>query len=262
MSRTTGVRFLPEAKVSYTDLYLSVYVHTTAKWEESQYAEWLVKAGCYKADSPELADLVIFTGGPDVDPQLYGEEPHESVQVSSDRDAYDLKMYARCMADGIPMLGVCRGAQFLAVMNGFKLYQDINLHHTSHDMYDCINKRIIKNVSSVHHQAVIYEPDKGMEILAHCANRATTRHCNPKDTVFGYQPDVEAFFIRETCCIGIQGHPEYRKHEEFSAWVCSVIEKYVNLNVDLDWRHSVRRMKPDIIAQRDSLFDSKKKAMN
>lgn len=261
-ARSNGVRFLKEAKMKYPDLYLSVYVHTNANWEYSAFAEWLVKSSCYKAETPDLADLVIFTGGPDVDPSLYGEEKHESTQFNTERDSFDVAMYSYCMTQGIPMLGVCRGAQFLAVMNGFKLYQDINNHHSTHDIFDCIGKKIIRNISSVHHQAVIYEPDKGMEMLAHCANKATTRWHNPEQATYGHQPDVEAFFIRDTCCLGVQGHPEYRNYEEYSAWCAGLIEAYVNLNIDLTWSGSVRRMKPEFLDERNAKTATKKKAMN
>lgn len=249
-SSSIPVRFLKMEKATYPELYLSVYIETANNWEKAQFAEWLVRSSCYQAKAPDEADLVVFTGGPDVDPVLYGEKPHSSTSANVIRDGKDMELYFKCVAEGIPMLGICRGAQFLAVMNGFKLYQDINCHNGSHDVWDIHNKQLLMNVSSVHHQAVIYEAGKGMELIAHCANRATKRWKNPEVLVEGHKPDVEAYFIRGTCCLGIQGHPEYKGYEKFSAWSLDLVNDFIVCNPDISFNlKGMRRMNPDLIAQ-------------
>ena len=62
--------------VPYTDLYMEVYVAGDS-FEQEAFAKWLVQADCLMADSPEEADLVIFTGGADVNPDLYNS-PYRS----------------------------------------------------------------------------------------------------------------------------------------------------------------------------------------
>src|SRR3546814_5523779 len=104
------------------------------------------------ADTPEEADLVVFVGGADVDPALYGAERHQTTFPDTDQDQRDMELFKTCYENGIPMLGVCRGAQFLNVMHGGKLYQDVDNHVGDHPIYDTQNKRVIHNVSSIHHK--------------------------------------------------------------------------------------------------------------
>lgn len=264
MNPSIPVRFIQHEQSPCPELYMSVYVATKNKWEYAQFAEWLVRGSCYSALTPEEADLVIFTGGADVDPLLYGEKSHHTTRIDPVRDTDDMALYSKCAAQGIPMMGICRGAQFLAVMNGFKLYQDINNHNGPHDVWDVHNRKLLKNVSSVHHQAVIYEQDRGMEVIAHSANKANKRWKNPEEQVMGFRPDVEAYFIRDTCCLGIQGHPEYRGYPEFAAWSLKLIEDFIVCNPDIEFNSkSVRRMKDDIMKQRsDNWTWEQKKVVN
>lgn len=71
-------------------------------------------------------DGLIMTGGADYDPILYGEEPRRELKtVQQDRDDYDIKMARNAVAMGMPILGICRGEQLLAVAFGGSLWQDI-----------------------------------------------------------------------------------------------------------------------------------------
>ena len=68
----------------------------------------------------------LFTGGDDIAPELYGEAPHSKLkQVNPARDRMDLLAARAVLAEGIPVLGVCLGAQLLNVAAGGTLVQDI-----------------------------------------------------------------------------------------------------------------------------------------
>jgi putative glutamine amidotransferase len=71
-------------------------------------------------------DAVVLTGGADVDPSCYGEEPHATV-YGVDREADDREIaLARAAIDrGVPLLAICRGIQVLNVAFGGTLHQDI-----------------------------------------------------------------------------------------------------------------------------------------
>ena len=193
--------------LQYPDMWFSIFI-AGSKYEESQFAEMFVRGHCRKADSIETADIVVFTGGDDVSPTLYGELPHRKTQVNALRDKADLELYWKCYHEGIPMIGICRGAQFLHVMNGGKLYQDVNGHYGDHEMWDVKRGISIPKVSSVHHQMVIDNTEGGMDIIAYSAGISTERHLNPVKSEVGTKQDIEAFFYRETCALGFQGHPE------------------------------------------------------
>lgn len=73
-----------------------------------------------------LCDGFFFTGGVDVDPALYGAEKHEKCgELHPLRDSLEKMAFEKALASGKPILGVCRGAQFINVMLGGALYQDI-----------------------------------------------------------------------------------------------------------------------------------------
>lgn len=71
-------------------------------------------------------DAIILSGGHDVNPLLWGEEPlkelGETLQI---RDTYDMRLIRVARELKKPLLGICRGAQILNVANGGSLYQDL-----------------------------------------------------------------------------------------------------------------------------------------
>jgi putative glutamine amidotransferase len=74
----------------------------------------------------EFAGLVL-TGGGDVDPALYGEQPDPSVRgVRPERDAFELALYREAVARGLPILAICRGMQLVNVARGGTLRQHLS----------------------------------------------------------------------------------------------------------------------------------------
>jgi putative glutamine amidotransferase len=74
----------------------------------------------------ELLDGLLLTGGEDVVPERYGEAvAHPSVESVPERDAVEFQLLEWALADGLPVLAVCRGIQVLNVALGGSLYQDL-----------------------------------------------------------------------------------------------------------------------------------------
>lgn len=74
----------------------------------------------------ERIDGLYAAGGYDVDPTLYGEEPHPNLgTVIPSRDIFELALIQKVLELGKPILGVCRGTQILNVAAGGDMYQDI-----------------------------------------------------------------------------------------------------------------------------------------
>ena len=75
---------------------------------------------------PEAFDGLFLSGGADVEPSLYGEEPlNETVLTIPARDALELELFARAERLGVPVFGVCRGMQVVNVALGGTLWQDL-----------------------------------------------------------------------------------------------------------------------------------------
>lgn len=239
------VTLMRDHELQYPDLFLAV--HILPDWadaeEESRFVRMFVRAGCFKAKSLEEADLVIFGGGSDVEPVLYGEkdeDAHESVYFDKDRDDADMEAYLQCLHLGIPMFGVCRGSQFLHVMNGGKLHQDIEGHYGSHKCFDVVNKQTIDNVSSVHHQSCIINRD--MDLLLTSTGVTKHRWFNKFARTEKQTPDVEGFFYRNTGCLGVQGHPEYANCSRFQIWCLEQINHLFCTSPDFEINDGRLRM--------------------
>jgi putative glutamine amidotransferase len=71
-------------------------------------------------------DGLVVSGGADVDTARYGAEPHPRTSAwRPDRDAWELELLTAADAAGVPVLGVCRGMQVLAVHGGGSLEQHV-----------------------------------------------------------------------------------------------------------------------------------------
>lgn len=158
------------------------------------------------------ADLVQFTGGEDVSPHLYGQDAHPYTGFNTQRDVEEERIYLDALKKDKPMVGICRGGQFLNVMNGGDMYQHVNNHalRGTHVM-KCIRSSKEIEVSSTHHQ-MMRPNDKG-EILG-IANLATFRHIVRDGEVVNvlpeeeYSPDIEIVYYADTRSLCFQPHPE------------------------------------------------------
>ena len=71
-------------------------------------------------------DGLIITGGKDVDPALYGQQPHPTTDIPRrDRDAWEEALLTAAIERELPFLGICRGAQLLNVALGGTLHQHL-----------------------------------------------------------------------------------------------------------------------------------------
>jgi len=70
------------------------------------------------ADVLDRLDGLLLTGGSDVEPSRYGETPHETVVTRPQRDAAEMLLLRAALERDLPVLGVCRGLQVMAVAYG------------------------------------------------------------------------------------------------------------------------------------------------
>jgi anthranilate synthase component 2/putative glutamine amidotransferase len=129
----------------------------------------------------ELLDGLVFTGGSDLDPSLYGQRPHpETTGVHRHRDRAELALIREALRRDMPVLGICRGMQLLNVALGGDLHQHLGSdthkgppgRYTFHDVTVDGGTRLADvlgagtRTHSCHHQA----PDRlgeGLRASAH-----------------------------------------------------------------------------------------------
>ena len=71
-------------------------------------------------------DALLLTGGEDIDPMRYSEEPSPLLgPINPERDEFDLLLIKYAMERQIPIFGICRGHQILNIAFGGTLYQDL-----------------------------------------------------------------------------------------------------------------------------------------
>lgn len=99
----------------------------------SEYLEALERAGAQpvvlvpeEGVGLERLDGLVLSGGPDLDPALYGQLPHrETICSARQRDDFELDLARQALEAGLPLLGICRGAQVLSVACGGTLIQHL-----------------------------------------------------------------------------------------------------------------------------------------
>jgi gamma-glutamyl-gamma-aminobutyrate hydrolase PuuD len=183
--------------------------------------------------NPDLSnlDLIIIPGGPDIAPNRYGYVPDLSTSKSDPiREYFDAYIIPKAIKEGIPLFGICRGHQALAVLNGFTLIQHM-YHETneSHKRFDEVHEVVFEenslpfgasksktaknnkremSVNSIHHQVVRRDNQllKANEIEIVAVHKGTKTY-----------PDnhIEALYYPRINAIGVQWHPE-EIYDEFS----------------------------------------------
>jgi putative glutamine amidotransferase len=160
------------------------------------------------ADVLRVLDGLILAGGADIGPERYGQPPDPRTEARPDRDAGELTLLAGALAADLPVLGICRGMQLLAVAAGGALHQHLpevvghDAHRPAPGVYGAHPVRFapgslagavmtgVDRVNSYHHQAVA---DPGRLVVTGWSD----------DGVIEAVEDPGRRFV-----LGVQWHPE------------------------------------------------------
>ena len=196
-------------------------------------------------------DLIVFTGGEDVDPTLYNEKKGKFTNSNPSRDIVEKLKFDSNMFSGIPKLGICRGAQFLTVMNGGKLIQHVKGHtNTSHNIQ--LYSGSILVLPSDHHQMMYpFDMDKNSyELIGWSERHLSTIYLdgdnkNMKLEFPFYEPEI--IYYNNTNSFCVQAHPEWDCGSESSDRILMIMDKYlfnskilkkeINIDFNIDEEH-------------------------
>lgn len=153
-------------------------------------------------------DLIMFTGGEDVHPYLYGGIEGGVSGVNLERDKLEMSIFGLAVKHGIKVTGICRGFQFINVMCGGEMYQHIN-HHAGmrHEAeFPALGKTLM--VTSTHHQLV--KPDWGEALpVAWSSPNLSDIYIGPDcEKVDGPEKEIESAVFPNYGAFGVQFHPE------------------------------------------------------
>ncbi|MBD3172649.1 gamma-glutamyl-gamma-aminobutyrate hydrolase family protein, partial [Candidatus Bathyarchaeota archaeon] len=178
----------------------------------------------YEAEYQQLYESVegvLFTGGPDVDPILYGEEPlPKQGGIEPLRDDFEFKL-AKIALDGPkPVFGICRGLQVLNAAAGGTLIQDIGsqiddpLKHRQEAKAWYGTHHVRLEQGSILHR--LYGKDK---VLTNTFHHQACKDPAPGFTVRGWAGDnvVEVLEIEsEPWKLCVQWHPEHMDNDDMN----------------------------------------------
>jgi len=206
-----------------------VYVHGPGA---PNYMAMFKKLGFGSTPDVDEASIICFTGGEDVNPNLYGEKNmlvggRLISGINPKRDDLDAFVYGIGLSNRARMVGICRGAQFLNVMNGGRMWQHVNGHAGgSHNLIDNFTGEIVK-VTSTHHQMM--RPHEDGTVIA-VARESSVKLADQHEWHIehdGPEDDVEVVWYPEQKCLCFQPHPEFNDADECRDYFAQLMERYV-----------------------------------
>lgn len=174
----------------------------------------------------DIGALILWGGG-DIHPSWYGQVNSDLCYgVSIRRDMFEYNLIEEAKKLGIPVIGICRGAQWTCINNGGSLWQHVNGHAGSdHDMIDLRGNRVTTN--SLHHQMMNLKGTEH-ELIAWAAPKRSDIYLDETGIVEGPDKEPEVVWFPKTKMLGIQGHPEYLDDDSpFVQYCCDLIKEHI-----------------------------------
>jgi GMP synthase-like glutamine amidotransferase len=181
------------------------------------------------------ADALILWGGTDIHPSFYKEQSHiqnetkHTYEVSS-RDLIEWHLMREAKQYGIPIIGVCRGAQFLSVFAGGSIIQHVTGHLSGHEVKTYDGKSVY---AAANHHQMMHIDETEYELLAWSSSLSTLYQGEFNKTVKRIlDVDPEVVYFPEIKGFAIQPHPEWGPAgTEFNNWVLKELESYLTVGV-------------------------------
>ena len=165
-------------------------------------------------DNIDKVDVVIVTGGDDINPELYGEEPNPNLEdINPPRDESDIYLIKACLEKDKPTLGTCRGMQLTNILSGGALYQDIISQRPTEIAHRDPNREIyVKHEVTISEGNILSEVmETSGEIEINSWHHQAIKDLGENLSVLATAPDgtIEAIARSDkTFFLGVQWHPE------------------------------------------------------
>jgi putative glutamine amidotransferase len=186
----------------------------------------------------ELLDGVQITGGADVHPDYYGEQVHPATEPTEpERDAFEIELTRGALERGMPVLGLCRGSQVLAVADGGRLTQDVETLHEGARRHEHGWRDLALLPPGDHWHEVTVEPGSGADRWFGEGPRAVNsfHHQCVAETGRRLRPTVRS----------LDGVIEATERADGNGWAAGL-----QWHNELQWRHDERFLRPfeDLVA--------------
>ena len=163
-----------------------------------------------RIDSPPQlrgARLLVLWGGEDISPSIYKQEKvlAQAGNHPSPRDKCEINLARAAIQEGIPILGICRGAQLLCALGGGSLYQHVDNH--GYGEHKLVYQGEEMTTNSCHHQMMI--PTDEMVVIGYSPCLSPEKYLDQKVPVVHTDVEPEIVHFPKMNALGIQGHPEW-----------------------------------------------------
>jgi len=169
-------------------------------------------------DVLESLDGIVFAGGGDVDPSHWGAERHPATESDPGRDASELILMRAALEADVPVLGVCRGMQVMAVATGGSLHQHLPdvIGHERHRAAAGTDPLAAGASDYGRHDVVVEEGSAAHRLFGRTLTVNSFHHqaiADPGEFLpVGWCPDDQVIEIVEhpgrAFALGVQWHPE------------------------------------------------------
>ena len=179
----------------------------------------------------ESIDLVVFTGGSDVNPDYYGQNIGKYTHIDKERDIFEVNLWER-LPYGVLKVCICRGAQFATAMSGGSLIQHVNGHGGDHVI--STKEGIMLTMTSTHHQMMYpYDLNKDkFDLIAWSTYFKSDTYLNGRNEEIEIPTEFlepEIVHYKNTNALAIQGHPEFSScNKEASNYCLDLIRNLLN----------------------------------
>lgn len=160
-------------------------------------------------DLTESDSALVIWGGSDINPEYYKHPMHTTTYPGGHRDKAEWGLLQRAIEKGIPIIGVCRGAQMLCAAAGGFLLQNVHNHHGHHAVETTDGKSF--NVNSIHHQMMCWDGSVMAELVGWRPGREGVPYGYKDDKVWEPPADwkePEFVYFPKINGYAIQWHPE------------------------------------------------------
>ncbi len=192
----------------------------------TSYSSWIDNVQIVK--TIEEADLVLFEGGEDISPEVYGQKAHKLTTPSKSRDAVEVLMYDKAVELKKPILGICRGAQLIAAKQPLgMLVQHQPNPYSTHSIKTFDGREL--TISSSHHQAMFpFNMPKNDYKIIGWTEGMLKFHEGAGAVEMAPPVECEIVFFPKANALGIQGHPEWMNKEgETCIWLRELLDKFL-----------------------------------
>jgi putative glutamine amidotransferase len=176
----------------------------------------------------DLLDGLILAGGADIDPTVYGAEPHpETKGMVPERDAFEVALTRRALERDLPLLGICRGMQMMNIARGGTLEQHLPDSHGHHE-----HRRVLGTFDDADHDVRLAEGSLAHRVAGETVHGTKSHHHQGIDAV-GEGFELTGWAVMDDLpeaiedpqlrfALGVQWHPEA---DETSRFIAALVDE-------------------------------------